>query len=274
MEPLFQKIPLAEDQSILIKDTFNTNFHFHGEYELIYFSEGEGECFIGDQITSYQEGNLFLIAPHLPHCFTNDPGTISKSLVVQFKYQTFQETISRHPELYAIDHLLEKVERGLLLNTAVGLLDASLVQAEGFDRFVALLNLLNKIATSEDYQILCGPSYTQHVRLKDHHRINEVYRYVAENYHTKISLEKIAEEMHLNTSSFCRYFKKITRKSFFTYLNEYRVGKVCRLLRSTDKSVAAICYETGFDSIANFNRQFKTYAKSSPSDYRKRFMKV
>jgi AraC-like DNA-binding protein/mannose-6-phosphate isomerase-like protein (cupin superfamily) len=271
MEPLFQKIPLAEDQSILIKDTFDTNFHFHSEYELIYFSKGAGECIIGDRISRYEKGNMFLIAPNLPHCFTGAIGSDSASLVIQFRHQAFQETIGNHPELYSINHLLAKAKKGLLFKPDSSLLDSKIIHSSGFERFIALLDILNKLSHSDDYHVLCGPAYTQNVKLKDYHRINEVYGYVADHFQSKISLEKIAGEMHLNVSSFCRYFKKITKKSFFTYLNEFRIGKACDMLRRSDKSVAVICYESGFDSISNFNRQFKKYTKSSPSTYRKHY---
>ncbi|MFY0628006.1 MAG: helix-turn-helix domain-containing protein [Reichenbachiella sp.] len=268
MEALFQKVSISEDQSIFVKDTFNTHFHFHGEYELIYFSQGHGECIVGDRITKYEEGNLFLIAPNLPHCFTSAPGTISKSLVVQFKHKVFNNTIEQHPELHASHHLLEQGKRGLLFKSPEVFPQADLVTLNGFNRFITLLKILNTLATST-FETLSGPAYIPNIKMKDYHRINEVYEFISHNFGSKISLDNIADRMHMTTSAFCRYFKKITKKSFFTYLNEYRVGKACGMLIHTDKSISAIGFESGFESIANFNRQFKKYAESNPRAYRK-----
>jgi AraC-like DNA-binding protein len=191
--------------------------------------------------------------------------------VLQFRHKAFLGTIENHPELESINRLLAKAEKGLLFQSDSRLLDSKIIHSSGFERFIALLDVLNKLSHTDDCRVLCGPAYTQNVKLKDYHRINEVYGYVADHFHSKISLEKIAGELHLNVSSFCRYFKKITKKSFFTYLNEYRVGKACDMLKRSDKRVAAICYESGFESIANFNRQFKKYIEMSPSAYRKHY---
>ncbi|MFY0654319.1 MAG: helix-turn-helix domain-containing protein [Cyclobacteriaceae bacterium] len=274
MEPLFQKVSISSDQSIFVKDTFSTNFHFHGEYELIYFLEGNGECIVGDRVKKYQAGNIFLLAPNLPHCFTNAPGIDSKSLVVQFRHKAFMSTALQHPELHQIARLLEQGQKGLLFEKGEALNVEGLIEKDGFERYIMLLEILKKLSQFTQYESLSSPTYSPNVKLKDYHRINEVYSYIEQNFKEKIRLEDISGTMNITTSAFCRYFKKITKKSFFTYLNEYRIGKACGMLRQSDDSISMICYASGFESIANFNRQFQKYIGSSPREYRKNYVLI
>ena len=70
--------------------------------------------------------------------------------------------------------------------------------------------------------------------------------------------------------TFSRYFRSRTGKTFPTYLNEIRISRVCRLLAETDKPVGEIAWDCGFDSIANFQRQFKRIQGCTPKAYRSR----
>ncbi|WP_372638124.1 helix-turn-helix domain-containing protein [Fodinibius sp.] len=72
----------------------------------------------------------------------------------------------------------------------------------------------------------------------------------------------------MTKTAFCRYFKKVTGKTFFTYLNEYRGGYACKLLMQTNLNVSEICYKSGFNSISNFNKQFKAITDTSPVRYK------
>ena len=50
-------------------------------------------------------------------------------------------------------------------------------------------------------------------------------------------------------------------------MNEIRVGYACRLLTEGQYNITRICYESGFNSISNFNRQFKKIIGKSPTKY-------
>lgn len=270
MKSLFHKISISQNQSILVKDTFNTNFHFHDDYELIYFSEGSGDCIIGDRTYKYTNGSLFFLSPNLPHRFSGSPGVEPKSFVIQFKHKEFLSTIKMHPELQSVRLLFEKGKRGILFK-GFDYNFSRLLSLNTFDRFIELMKILENISRMDDFEVLSSPAFKPDIKFRDYHRINEVYEYVAKNYKEPISLSDISERMHMTTSTFCRYFKKTTKKSFLTHLNEFRAGKACELLRQTDKSISEICYESGFDSIANFNRQFKKYVGDNPRTYRGKY---
>ena len=100
-------------------------------------------------------------------------------------------------------------------------------------------------------------------------RLNKVITYVTQNFSRKITIKEIADEANLSISAFCRYFKLHTRKSFISFLNEFRIGIACKKLLEKDKNVTEICYQTGFNNISNFNRQFKSVTGFTPSQYLK-----
>ena len=90
----------------------------------------------------------------------------------------------------------------------------------------------------------------------------------------KISLEDIAKEVNMSEEYFSRYFSKIMKKSFFEFLNEYKINRACRLLIETDKSINEICYKSGFESIPFFYRQFKKFKHCQPKAYRLNYNKA
>ncbi len=279
MEPLYQKVAVGNNQSIHIKDTFSTLFHFHTEYELIYFYEGQGKCIIGDKITFYKPGDLFLLGPNLPHCFTNAPslqGKKSRSIVIQLDKSLFNQTIASHPELVNIHNLMDVAKSGILFhsNKDDNIADKvfALKQSEGFSKWSLTLKLLNDLASVSNYKVLANPGYMPNINSNNYHRINKVYAYVENHFDQKIILSEVAALLHMTPSAFCRYFKKITCRTFISYVNEYRIGYACKRLIENNFSISEICFESGFDSIPNFNKQFKNHIGLSPTDYRIKYL--
>ena len=80
-----------------------------------------------------------------------------------------------------------------------------------------------------------------------------------------------AELVYMEPSSFCRYFKKKTSRTFIDYVKNVRIGMAARLLAETDKQITQICYDCGYNNLANFNHYFKQIMKKTPSEYRKAF---
>jgi AraC-like DNA-binding protein len=72
----------------------------------------------------------------------------------------------------------------------------------------------------------------------DLERINKVYAYVIENYTQEVHLETAAYLANMTETAFCRYFKKVTKKTFLDVVTEYRIKHACNLLIGTDKQGA------------------------------------
>ncbi|MBC7410027.1 MAG: helix-turn-helix transcriptional regulator, partial [Arcicella sp.] len=141
-----------------------------------------------------------------------------------------------------------------------------------FQKLLGLLDLLNTIATSKDIETIDNQPDRYSLSAIDLDRINKIYAYVIEHYTQDIHLEAVAYLTNMTETAFCRYFKKITKKTFLDLVTEFRIKHACNLLNSTDKQVAEVCFESGFGNISHFNKQFKAVTGYTPLNYRKMFL--
>ncbi|NMC59601.1 MAG: helix-turn-helix transcriptional regulator, partial [Candidatus Methanofastidiosa archaeon] len=113
--------------------------------------------------------------------------------------------------------------------------------------------------------------YANTINNIDTERITKVMNYLMENYAEEIHLDKIADLVNFNKSSFCRYFKTRTKKTFSQFLNEIRIAHACKLLINGDNNISQICYATGYNNISHFNRQFKLITGLTAKEYAKQY---
>jgi AraC-like DNA-binding protein len=100
--------------------------------------------------------------------------------------------------------------------------------------------------------------------------MTDVLEYTFENYNKQVSLEAVAEVAAMTKNSFCKYFKKVTNKTYFEFLKEIRVEHACKLIRKQmDLRIIDVAYLCGFKNVSNFNKQFKTVTTLSPSGFKK-----
>jgi AraC-like DNA-binding protein len=90
------------------------------------------------------------------------------------------------------------------------------------------------------------------------------------HFNSEITLDGISEVANMTKNAFCKYFKKRTNKTYFTFLNELRIEQACKLLGSNKElSIAVIAEQTGFNNLSNFNRQFQAIKHQSPSEFKR-----
>ncbi len=144
-----------------------------------------------------------------------------------------------------------------------------LEEATKIERFIILLEFL-KIASKANYTSLSSYVYERKYNDIEGKRMRNVFEYTMSNYENNISLEDIASVATMTKNAFCKYFKKRTNKTYFRFLNELRIEKACKLLATqNDLSISEICEQCGFNNISNFNRQFKSIKKQSPTEFKK-----
>ena len=129
------------------------------------------------------------------------------------------------------------------------------------------MNILKLLAEETDYELLSSEGFLNDFKQTDKRQLDGVYHFVMQNFTKQIKLDEIAGIVNMTASSFSRYFKRINSKTFSQYVSEIRVGYACRLLIENKYQIARVCYESGFNNLSNFNRQFKAIMKCSPSEY-------
>ena len=256
-------------------------WHYHPELELVYIVRGNGNCFIGDAIEGFGPGTLVLLGSNLPHSWINDQKyfqveskLVAESMAIHFLPEFLKVHLREVPEFNQIGQFMEKAKVGVWFGdettrSAVRLLN-KMKGLKEFDRLLLFLRILRLLSEASDIRLLSSAGYLAMFR-ETNDRLGRVHEYLMNNFTRDISLERVAEIALMNKSAFCRYFKKATKKNFSQYLNEIRIGFACRLLQENGESaISEIAFESGYNTLSNFNRQFKIITGHTPSAYLRR----
>ncbi len=281
MKALSFKIPKTGATSFNVQidevSHFYDRLHLHPELQITLIQESQGSLFVGDCISTFRPGDLFIIGPNIPHALRNDDSFYknedlnARSISIFFSKEAFGNTFFQLPELSKINGFLNKAERGLRVHgdgkTQIAEKVTKIVKQKGFDRLLSLFSILQDLANHEQMESLSRTSFSAGSNELQSEKISRVFQFIMDNYHRPIKLEEAAEVANLSVSAFCRYFKTRTRSTFSRFLNEIRISTACKQLIETEYSVSEICYQVGFNNISNFNRQFKLITGYSPSQY-------
>ncbi|TQI70898.1 AraC-like DNA-binding protein [Gramella sp. Hel_I_59] len=251
----------------------NTFWHYHPEVELVYVNGGCGKRQIGSHISYYRNGDLILIGSLLPHCaFTDGLTNHHCETVIQFRNDFLGNEFLEAPEMSRIQNLLERAKKGIVFHgdtkRHIGATIESLRELNPFQKLLGLLEVLNSLEKTDDYTILNAEGFLLETNLQDNDRINIIFNFVKEHFQRPISLKEISDKVSMTNPAFCRYFKRITGKTFTQFVNEYRLAHSAKLLHERQISITDVCFESGFNNFSHFNKQFKAFTGRSPSVYR------
>ncbi len=251
-------------------------WHYHDEYELHLIVATSGKAFVGDYIGYFQPGHLVLTGPRLPHNWISldlpEGGVPVRDLVIQFPHAPIEQAAERIPELNEVLPLLERARNGVEF---FGLSERAqahwhrVKETSGLARFGAFCEFLGDLARCTDYRLL---SQAQLQSVDDHaqlDQIDQVVRRIADNLADTLSAADIAAELGMTESRFSRFFRRATGNTFTDFVNQVRVNRACQLLMESDRYISQICYEVGFNNVANFNRRFLDIKGMTPSEFRR-----
>jgi AraC-like DNA-binding protein len=253
------------------------HWHFHDEYELIYFLKSNGVRYIGSNVDEFKRGELYLIGGNLPHLFKNKNCNDELSegevdiIIIQFRGDFLGKDFLKYPEATNFNQLLERSRRGLifdqkLVKQAHPYL-VNIAANKGLSGLSNLIKTLDILSSQEDHKIICQYAFLHKYRKKEITRMAYIINYMTDNYHKEIELSAISEIAHLTPNAFCRFFKNKTGKTYSEYLNEIRIGNACKLLIEGNRQISEVAFLTGFSSLSNFNRRFKNIIGKTPTEY-------
>ncbi len=288
MKPHFHKVPVALQSSFSIrhdvKPDFGNIWHYHPELELHYIIKGEGVRFIGDNINNFEPGEMVLLGENLPHTwrckeeyFQNNPSLKTEAMVMHFLPDCLGKHLMNLPEAYLLPKLFEKAKGGMIISGTtkeklVSLMQSA-IEATNLDRIIILLSILKTLAETDEYQTIVTSKNTFYQSNESETlRINKICNYTLSNYKKDITLEEVASLSNLSITSFCRYFKLMTKKTFYDFLIEIRVSHACRFLIENKLPTEVICFDCGFNNVSNFYRHFKKVTGMTPLDYKRKYL--
>lgn len=268
---------------------FNHPWHFHPEFELTLILESEGIRYVGDHVSRFKAGDLVLLGSNLPHLWMNNKkGKVnveglnerSRRITLQFPKDFMNGMFKGAKELEPLIQLFKLADRGIYFSKKTSSQIASLFleinEKKGLRKWISVFDLLFQLTEATDYKLLASPGYLPQLTHKDHNLMNKVFNHIKLNFKNKITLQEMADMACLTKPSFCRLFKQKTGKSFFTFLNEYRINNAKRMLLENKKTpIGDIALHSGFMTIQHFNKKFKTLNRGiTPSQYIERNKKV
>lgn len=261
---------------------FLAKWHYHPEYELHLTRTSSGTMMVGDYLGDFAPGCLVLTGPNLPHNWVSNiaPGEVirNRDMLVQFTPEWAEKVGNFCPELAAIRALFADAAYGVEFSGATALagqrLLAEIGQAQGAERIVLFLRLMERLARDPSDRRRLSRQAPGVAPADLPAELDAAMRYMMENYAEDIDLAAVAAHCRLAPQAFSRLFKRQTGHTFARYLVLTRVYAACTLLTQSHQSITDICFEVGFNNIANFNRQFFKVCGRTPSDYRRSAHKI
>ncbi|MEQ9287766.1 MAG: AraC family transcriptional regulator [Cyclobacteriaceae bacterium] len=281
MKVLPFKIPRGNGELLMLQHDKQSyiyhTLHQHPEMQLMLIRKSTGTAVVGGHIGAFQPGDVFLIGSNVAHAFRNDDLYYREDpqVYADVVYVFIDASIPHTPLLnfLVLNDLFVSAKRGIKLSGGLREQMAhkidGLLHLEGLDRLIGVLEILNAISKSQDFEYLNRDQIIQSIDENDGTRLNSVIEFTFENYENKITLEEISGIANMVPSAFCRFFKQRTRKTYFDFLNEIRIRHASRLLLEKDFSILEICLRSGFNNLSYFNRKFKAITGYSPLKYHK-----
>jgi len=285
MSALFEKIVLKEDATISIgvfQDNLNkSTWHYHDNYEISFITEGTGKRIVADSIEEFQPGDLVFIGRNLPHVWLVDVEQFTTNLrklemvYLQFPMEVINSEMLKLPEFKNISSALSLSERGIKI-TGETLNEVSEIMLQlpylgSFERFLQFLKLIDIIGRSENIVQLASKEFVNKQFSYKNKRIAAIHEYLMRNYQKNIDLVQIASLVNMAEGSVCRFFKTQVGMTIFEYLNQIKIEFACKLLMNKNMSVMDVAFDSGFNNLSHFNKQFKKNTGLTPLEYKQRY---
>jgi len=265
LKPLQFTIPVVPDKTVIVKEDilprFYPHLHRHNEAQLVWILKGSGSLLVETKIHSFEPNDIFLIAPNQAHLFNSvesDEGI--HSLSIFYNPDGPLSYLFKLPELQK----LYAFNKGSRFGFKVSEPHVSEVK-----------EAMKKVSSSSEVELLSkselrplSESVNQTLSEGEGLRMGKVYDFVLKNFRKDIPLEQVSDIANLTPQAFCRYFKKHTEVTFVTFLNELRINEAQKILiEGSFESITEVAYNSGFNSITNFNRVFKRMLGIAPKEY-------
>lgn len=237
--------------------------HYHENYQILYALENEGEITFDHDHFLFSQDNLAYITPYSNHSITSN-GKMTV-LVLEFHLDRLDSTIQS-----LVDQAFLKRTKLINLN----LFEAGEVR-QLFRRMLyeqsqgkAINEIAMRVYLAELLLILSRTEKDPNPLDANIQRAERIRTYINTHYFEIVNASEIAQKLGISVRHVNTIFKEQYHVTPMQYLNEVRMEKAKKLLMETEKDIASICFEVGFEAISTFYRRFKEYTSLSPNKYR------
>ncbi len=266
----------AKNSQILFQEDFSPfypHYHRHKEVQVSLFLQ-DCNYIIADQIGELKSGDLLVLGSHIPHLFSQEekPNQEGQTLMLSI----FLADSVAKPSLYDFEEfqflksLVESSETPFILRPSSKFINdfKSLYLLGETSRLLQMLQILNRVKKYPQRKIRLANKVR--VNEKEGKRLNAIIQFMLNSNKQTLSFKEVSEVANLTPTSFCRFFKKHTNKSFGEFYRELKMQKVAQsLIYNPNIPIQDIAFKSGYFTISSFNRNFKQVFGRSPSAYKK-----
>ncbi|GAB2765753.1 hypothetical protein GCM10027039_28180 [Terrabacter koreensis] len=251
----------------------------HPEYEIHLITKTRGSFIAGDHIGTFAPGHVSLIGPNLPHDWVSDLDegqvAVDRDAVIQFSDEWIRGVMGLIPELAEVSEMLQRSTRGLVFSGATAWRGAetilACVHSHGTEQIGHLLKLLALFAhaPTDEYELVASEWMGRPTDAASRDAGEAGLSYIFDNLTGDIRLSTAARLAYMSEPTFSKYFKTATGMTFSSMVKKLRIAYARRLLDTTEDSVAQVAALSGYNNMANFNRQFLAEVGTTPTAYRR-----
>jgi AraC-like DNA-binding protein len=257
-------------------------WHHHPEYELTLTLNSRGHRYVGDDVAAYDDGDLVLIGPGIPHSWCSDeaidPSRPHNALVIWFTHGWVSNVLTMFPEMQRLAPLLAAAAEGVRFSDSVSAAVRPKIEAmpssKPPQRLVSLFDVLQALSEDTEATRFANVTGRSHGEIEADPRVVRVLDYLHENFAEPVTVAALADLACVSISAFHRMFRRHTRMTAFDYVIRLRIGRACAFLLGSDMAISSIAHEVGFHNLSLFNRQFVSLKGQTPSLFRKRHRSV
>lgn len=236
--------------------------HWHGHLEIHYIIEGYAVIRCENDVYTLSAGDCIIINSNELHEGIDGSCRHLCILVSRYFFKTNNIIINRVVK----DSQIEEMAKSIIKEHKA----KDKAEDIAITGYVALIltrlyrNYVFKELKEENYK-----AYSQRILL-----LNEVIKFIHENYCEDMELCSIVERFNVNMYHFCHIFKDFTGKTFKEYLNNVRIDKAEEFLMNTDVPISEIAFLCGFNDSNYFSRKFRQIKGKTPRESRKRIIET
>lgn len=263
-------------------------WQWHPEIEVIIINHGEAIFYSEDFHITLKAGQGILINQNVMHTIHSaDP----KGNCSMYSFGFHPSFLFGYGNTILTDKYLTPVLCSPSLRTMV-LDESDPVQEKLLDKInsIIAINIIKKygyeVATKSllcDFWLMLLENIvvhenTQHPRQllnPDEARCKDIIRYIEAHYAEKITLEDLADYVHVSKSECCRCVKRTLHLTPIEYLMKYRIFIAAQLIQRDDPAASTssnLAFSVGFNNASYFNKVFRQYLNCTPSEYKKKLL--
>ena len=265
------------------KTNFNFPIHVHPEFELNFIENAQGAFrIVGDTIKEIEDVELCLIGnDKLEHGWVNGNCTSTNihEITIQFHPDLFLDGFLSKKQFHSLSVMFENARKGIVFSRPAidklrNRIHGLVTNQNEFYNFIDLITILYELSIDQNSFVLSNCSFTNDNNNSESRRVQKVIEYIDANFQKEVHLAEVAEHVGMSKISLSRFIKKRTGKNYVDYVNDLRLSTASRYLVNTNKTIAEITFESGYNNLSNFNRIFKKRKGYTPGEFRKNYAKM